>query len=140
MNAYLPKEPCICIGFRRIARKFTDFYDKYLQPAGIGANQFSLLVNIDRMEGCAIGELARKINLEKSTLVRTLQPLLRAELIVDKSQAKTRKRELYLTPAGKEVLQKALPLWTEAQENVKAKLGWRHDELVEIFKRIKSLG
>lgn len=135
-RAYTSSSPCVCINFRRVAQKVTDFYDAALKPAGVSVNQYSLLVNIRRNEGCGIGELAQQVRLEKSTLVRTLQPLLRAELIADKSAGKSRRRELYLTPQGKEVLKKALPLWIKAQEAIVLKLGTNHQKLTEIFHTI----
>lgn len=134
-RSYIPASPCVCINLRRIAQKVTDFYDNALKPAGVSVNQYSLLVNISRMEGCGTGELAQRVRLEKSTLVRTLQPLLRDGFIVDKSSGPSRRRQLYLTPPGESVLKKAFPLWSKAQEEVAVKLGTSHAELAELFKR-----
>lgn len=123
---------------RRISQKITDLYDDILSPAGVSANQFSLLANISRMEGCGTGELARRVRLEKSTLVRTLQPLLRDGLIVDNSSAGNRKRQLCVTPAGHEVLEKAVPLWNKAQAEVVSKLGTDHAALMELFDKVDA--
>ncbi|MDR1396137.1 MAG: MarR family winged helix-turn-helix transcriptional regulator [Desulfarculales bacterium] len=114
----------------------TDFYDRALRPVGITTNQYFLLASIRQMEGCGSGELAQRAGLEKSTLVRTLQPLLREGLIVDKSPPKARKRQLYLTVSGKEVFREALPLWRRAQDEIGVKLGRSHDELMEFFNHI----
>lgn len=132
---YVPTTPCVCINLRRIAQKVTDFYDKTLEPVGVTVNQYSLLVGISRREGCGTGELARRVKLEKSTLVRTLAPLLRDGLIVDESTGNNRRRRLFLTPAGEDVLKKAFPLWNEAQETVTGKLGKNHQELLDIFEQ-----
>ena len=133
---YIPKEACLCIHLRRVAQKVTDFYDKSLKPVGVSINQYSLLVNISRMEGCGTGELAQRVRLEKSTLVRTLQPLLRNGLIKDKSADKVRRRQLYLSPQGEEVLQKAFPLWQKAQEDLTSRLGTNYSGLLAIFTQI----
>lgn len=133
---YIPETPCICINLRRIAQKVTDFYDKALKSVGVTINQYSLLVNISRIEGCGTGELAQRVRLEKSTLVRTLQPLLREGLIEDKSLGEIRRRRLYITPRGEEVLKKAFPLWKKAQEEVGIKLGKSHKDLMDIFNQI----
>ena len=135
---YVPATPCVCINLRRIAQKVTDFYDKTLEPAGVSVNQYSLLVNVSRREGCGTGELARRVKLEKSTLVRTLAPLLRDGLIVDESTGKSRRRQLFLTPAGEDVLKKAFPLWNEAQEAMAGKLGKSHQQLLDIFAQAAS--
>ncbi|MDR1125916.1 MAG: MarR family winged helix-turn-helix transcriptional regulator [Deltaproteobacteria bacterium] len=133
---YLPEAPCICISLRRISHKVTDFYDKALKSTGVSINQYSLLINISRMEGCGTGELAQRVRLEKCTLVRTLQPLLRDGLIADKSSGTARRRRLHLTPAGEDVLKKALPLWDKAQEDVAVKLGKSYEELMRIFNEV----
>lgn len=135
---YIPQKACVCINFRRIANTITELYDRALKPLGVSVNQYSLLVNTSRMEGCGTGELAQRVKLEKSTLVRTLRPLLRDGLIVDKSSDARRRRRLYLTPTGEEVLKNAFPLWSKAQEEVIAGIGMDYDELVALFLRIDS--
>ena len=132
-------KPCICIKLRRTAKKITEFYDKALAPVGINVNQYSLLVNISRIEGCGTGELAKKIRLESSTLVRTLHPLLKGGLIIDKTSGVGRRRRLYLTPSGKDMLAKAFPLWSQAQEDILVKLGKSHDELMDTLTKIDLL-
>lgn len=131
--------PCICIRMRRVAHTVTDFYDQALKPAGISINQFSLLMNISRLEGCGTGDLARHVRLEKSTLVRTLQPLLKAGLIVDTSPAGGRRRQLQLSPSGRALLEQAIPLWNTAQKALRAKLGKNHNTLMEFFTVLDTL-
>ena len=133
-----PQQACVCIRLRRIAQKVTEFYDNALKPAGVSVSQYSLLINIHRKEGCGTGELAQQVKLEKSTLVRTLQPLIRDGLVTDKSSAKSRQRKLYLTPLGNDVVKTALPLWSKAQEEILSKLKKNHDELMEIFSHVDS--
>lgn len=135
-NNYIPQKPCICINLRRITQKVTDLYDKALSSIGITVNQYSLLVNISRIEGCCINELALQVKQEKSTLVRTLQPLFKEKLIIDQSQNENRKRQLFLTAKGKTTLRKAFPLWNKVQEEVAGKLGISYDELISIFEKI----
>ena len=133
---YLPEVPCLCINLRRVSQKVTDFYDKSLKPVGVSVNQYSLLVHISRMEGCGTGELAQRVRLEKSTLVRTLQPLLRNGLIDDRSSGEARRRRLYISPQGEEVLKNAFPLWQKAQEELAAKLGNNYSGLIAIFEQL----
>ena len=138
LNEYLPQQPCICINFRRLVQKITDCYDRALQPAGVSVNQYSLLVNLARNEGCGTGELAQLVRLEKSTLVRTLQPLIRDKLIINKPEGNKRLNKLYLTSAGKKTLIKALPLWTQAQAEISGKMGKSSQEIIDIFSRFNS--
>lgn len=136
---YIPDSPCFCIRLRRIAQKVTDFYDKIIKPSGVSANQFFLLVNLNFTEGCGIGELAQRVKLEKSTLARTLRPLLLSGLVVDKSSEKSRKRQLHVSSLGKDTLEKALPLWKKAQEEMTIRLEMGHDDFMDIFKQIDLL-
>ena len=136
---YIPQNPCICINLRRVAQRVTDYYDRALKPAGVSLNQYSLLVNIYRIEGCGTGELAQAVRLEKSTLVRTVQPLLRDGLVTDRSAATDRRRRLFLTAEGRAVLVRAYPLWTAAQDEVAARLGKNHDQLMAFFEALDGL-
>lgn len=135
----MAKNPCICINLRRIAQRVTDYYDKALKPVGVSLNQYSLLANLGKIEGCGTGELAQRVKLEKSTLVRTLQPLLRDGLIIDKSPKESRRRQLFLSASGKKVVKKAFPIWSEAQEHIAATMGKTLDELMAIFDKIDLL-
>ena len=132
----IPEVPCLCIKLRRVAQKVTDLYDTTLKPAGVSVNQYSLLVNISRMEGCGTGELAQRVRLEKSTLVRTLQPLLRSGLIEDRASGEVRRRRLYISPQGKDVLRQAFPLWQKAQEELAATLGDNYSSLITLFDQL----
>lgn len=133
------KTPCLCIRLRRAAQRMTDFYSRMLAPVKLTVNQFSLLNNLSRMEGCGTGELARKVGQDKSTLVRTLQPLLRDGLINDHSSEDDRRRQLFLTPQGRSILDRAIPLWQEAQAELVVKLGKKQAELMEFFDKLDSI-
>ena len=135
----IDKTPCLCIRMRRASQKMTDFYGRMLASVGLTLNQFSLLVNISRMEGCGTGELARKVGQDKSTLVRTLEPLMREGLIVDRAPENERKRQLHVTQQGRAVLNQATPMWAEAQTRLAAKLGKSHAELMAFFDRLDEL-
>lgn len=135
-NAPPVTTPCLCIRLRRAAQRVTGLYDRLLEPAGITLNQYSLLANLNRMEGCAAGELAARIRLEKSTLARTLRPLFQAGYVTDAATPGSRRQRLHLTPAGKDVLNQAVPLWQQAQAAVKTRLGQRQAELLELLDRL----
>ncbi len=134
-----PKSPCVCTNLRRMSHRVTGFYDSALEPAGISVTQYSLLANISRMPGCGTGQLAQRVRLERSTLVRTLQPLLSQGFIIDKAPAGSRKRQLHLSPLGEDVFAKAMPLWQQAQTSIKAHLGENYETLWHIFTQIDSL-
>ncbi len=133
-----PWNPCYCIALRRAANRITEYYDQLLRPCGITINQFSILATLSAMDGCGTGTLARRLQLEKSTLVRTLQPLLKAGYIEDSAPEGSRARELHLTPAGRTILADAKPVWKEAQTGIVGKLGTDNAEaLMGMFRELE---
>lgn len=133
-----PQSPCVCTNLRRMAQRVTGFYDAALEPAGISVTQYSLLANISRMPGCGTGQLAQRVRLERSTLVRTLQPLLHQGFIVDKARRKSEAPALS-QPAGGRRFGQAMTLWQQAQTDIKTHLGESYETLWHIFTQIDSL-
>lgn len=132
--------PCLCIHLRRAAQRVSTLYDNALSPAGIGVAQYFLLVSLAEMEGCGTGELARAVGLERSTLVRNLKLLEQAGFIEDRSSVESCARQFYLTDKGRAVLERALPLWQEAQEGIKKILGEKNThDLVTLLTILENL-
>jgi DNA-binding MarR family transcriptional regulator len=105
---------------RRLSRAVTGIYDVKLRPFGIGAVQFSLLETIGRMEPTTRAALARKQELDKSTLTRDLKSILLEGWVEEvREQANGRSRPIALTKSGKQLLVDAEPAWLAAQNEVK---------------------
>lgn len=120
---------CYCRNLRRAATAVSGMYDAMLQPVGLSVNQFSLLTNAERLGTCCVSELAEFVGQERTTLVRTLQPLLDRGLLEDCSEG-GRGRALRVTDDGRRLLERGRPLWESAQEKIAQKLG---QENVQIF-------
>lgn len=114
---------CYCIGIRRAANAVTVFYDSALEPTGLTVNQFSLIRNLQRLGTSSISKLADYVGLERTTLTRTLKPLMQQGLIIDSADAGKRDRKLQLTGYGEEILKQGIPLWEEAQAEIEERLG-----------------
>ena len=69
--------------------------------------------------------LARSLGLDRTTLTRNLKPLEREGLVASSPGKDQRVRLLRLTEAGQRTLQRAYPLWEEAQAKVVKALGQR---------------
>lgn len=119
----MPNPHCHCITIRRASKAVTDFYDEQLRACGVTINQYALLRSVERLENASVSDIARAMGLERSTVVRTVRPLLVSGLIEDDSASGARKCRLNLTPTGKNVLAAAGPLWDEAQRELERKLG-----------------
>ncbi len=114
--------PCYCINLRRAANAVSAMYDAHLEPLGLTVNQFSLLKSIERMETCSVTRLSEASGLDRTTLVRTLQPLLDRGLIRD-LPGSGRARNLHLTEDGLRAATEGMPYWRAAQREVAARAG-----------------
>lgn len=124
LDMLTPLRLCAARNSRLAARRITEHYEKHLAPLGLTISQFGLLAQIAAAPGgVEPGEIARRMNLDASTLSRNLRGLERAALAVIASDADDhRRRRVTLTAAGADTLRRALPLWTEAQAKLAAVL------------------
>ncbi len=99
-------------------------YEEALQPTGLRATQFSLLVATRLLGVATINRLAKALVMDRTTLTRNLKPLENQGLIRTTSGSEDRReREVTLTLAGQDTLAKALPLWKQVQKQVTKGLG-----------------
>ena len=130
------KSPCHCINLRRTTNIVSELYDQYLEPVGLTVNQFSLIINLYYLESGSVTDLAKRVGLERTTLVRTLKPLLDRGFIEDLSVAGKRNRKLRLTELGKKALENGKPLWDKAQKEIERRIG---KEKIELLYEIMAL-
>lgn len=123
MGKRIDDTACHCLKMRRSAENVVRFYDRALAPAGVTVRQYSLLSAIAREPGCSVSRLAEATALDRSTLTRSLRPLMGEGLVVDGKEPGTRNSRLELSPAGTDVLERAEMLWQEAQAAYEEKLG-----------------
>jgi DNA-binding MarR family transcriptional regulator len=114
---------CACFNLRRVTRAVTQVYDDFLRPTGLRVTQFSVLVALRNLHQSTVNQLADKLVVDRTTLTRNLRPLEDAGLVRTRPGADRRVREIFLTTAGEEKLQQALPLWREAQSQMRRSLG-----------------
>jgi DNA-binding MarR family transcriptional regulator len=69
---------CACANLRRAARVTTRLYDAALRPSGLSVAQFTLLQALNTAPGMSQKQLAGLLEIDSTTLTRTLQPLRRA--------------------------------------------------------------
>jgi DNA-binding MarR family transcriptional regulator len=113
---------------RRITRRVTQLYDRYLEPAGLTVNRFGLLAHLYgaslRGERLAISTLAERVGMDPTTLNRSLKPLESAGFVTNGSDpADQRVRAVLITAQGIAKLSEALPQWRKAQVHIDAALG-----------------
>lgn len=122
---------CVLMRTRLISRIITAIHDTALQPFGIGAAQFVLLVVIGTLEPASRAEIGRYHRQDRSTLSRNLKVILAAGWAEeDPTRVLGRIRPLVLTKAGRDLLTRATPAWRKAQAEAKAVLGQRGTDAV----------
>lgn len=117
---------CLCFRARRVSRALTRLYDEALRPLGIQATQLTLLnaVAMCGEDGAPMGRVADVLAMDGTTLSRNLRPLEKAGLVrIARLPGDRRVRLAQLTPAGRQRVAEALPLWTQAHQRVVAALG-----------------
>jgi DNA-binding MarR family transcriptional regulator len=114
---------CACGNIRIAARALTQFYDDILRSSGLRTTQFSMLTTISRAEQLTVTELAEALVMDQTTLTRNLGPLVRDKLVERVVGQDRRTRLLKLTPEGEAAIEKAMPLWEEAQQQAVNRLG-----------------
>ncbi len=119
----LVRDTCLCLHAQRAARGLARRFDAALRPAGLTNGQFSLLIALNRPEPPAMAPVARLLAMDRTTLTAALKPLARRGLVViEAGTADRRNRRLRLTPAGRDVLAAAVPIWRQIQAEIEAEL------------------
>ena len=117
---------CNCLALRQAARHVTQFYDQYLASTGLRSTQFSILAKLHGLGAMTINGLARELVMDRTTLGRTMLPLERDGFIAIRDSLHDRRsKELVVTRAGTDRLQRAAKLWVEAQKEFEERFGAR---------------
>lgn len=114
---------CTCARLRKLTRRITQHYDACLAPAGLRVTQFSLLANLVAGGPAGMTALADALDMDRTTLTRSLKPLAGAGLIEIGAGRDARERQVAITERGAAVWREARPLWRRAQEEVNRAIG-----------------
>ena len=115
--------PCACANLRRAARVITRLYDAALRPSRLGIAQFTLLQALNIAPGMSQKQLAGLLEIDSTTLTRTLAPLRQVGWLRSKPGDDRREVHFALTAAGKRAFTRALPYWERAQAEFTRALG-----------------
>lgn len=120
----LVRDSCLCLHVQRAARALARRFDTALRPLGLTNGQFSLMMSLNRPEPPPIGAVATLLAMDRTTLTAALKPLRRRGLIkITRGRADHRARLLELTPLGRKLLARAVPVWKSTHAAVEARLG-----------------
>jgi DNA-binding MarR family transcriptional regulator len=115
---------CNCFASRKAARLITKLYEDRLSSVELTSTQFSILVYVDEVGAASMKDLVEALVMERTSVVRALQPLERdGMLAIGPDREDTRRNVVRLTDAGRRRLAQALPLWQEAQQEFERRFG-----------------
>ena len=109
---------CKCLKMRMASRIATQFYDKKLKPIKIKITQFTILSIIASNNNKTVSSLSSELLMDRTTLTRSLDILIKQKLIKNIKSTDARERIVQLTTQGHVVLEQAIPLWKEAEEEI----------------------
>jgi DNA-binding MarR family transcriptional regulator len=115
---------CNCFASRKATRLVTKLYEDHLACVDLTSTQYSILVHVDEIGAAAMKDLVRALAMERTSVVRALQPLARDGFVVigaDRDDA--RRNVVRLTDAGRAKLADAVPVWQQAQAEFESRFG-----------------
>ena len=117
------RDSCLCLHVQRAARALARRFDDALRPIGLTNGQFSLLMSLNRPEPPDMGAVASLLGMYRTTLTAALKPLQRRRLLnIRVDPADRRSRIMTLTPQGRRLLARAVPVWRRTHAAVEALL------------------
>jgi DNA-binding MarR family transcriptional regulator len=118
------RDACLCMHVQRAARALARYFDDAFRPLNLTNGQFSLLMSLNRPGAAPMGAVSEFLAMDRTTLTAALKPLVRRKLIrIAKDPEDARARLIQLTPAGKKLLTRAVPIWRAHHDALEKGLG-----------------
>ena len=118
------RDACLCMHVQRAARALARHFDEAFRPLDLTNGQFSLVMSLNRPKPAAMGMVAGFLAMDRTTLTAALKPLIRRKLIrITEDPKDARARLIQLTPAGKKLLARAVPIWRAHHSALEKGLG-----------------
>ena len=129
---------CVASRLRSLNRLVTNIYDDALRPLDLKVSQMNILVAAAKMGTARPLEVCEYLHLDVSTLSRNVERMKARGWLKVVPDEDGRSQPFQLTPQGRKLLEKAVPAWNEAQEQVTRVLG---DGFVQQLNRaVKRVG
>ncbi len=132
-----PLEIDDCFAVRQAARHISQLYERHLSGADVTPTQFNILRALKDGVSLTMVELANAMLLDRTTLVRALQPLLHSRLVANETSMRgVRRLHLVLTHDGRTKLDEATVHWRAAQDEFERQFGPSQAEFLrrELFR------
>ena len=114
---------CIAVRMRMLNRVITNIYDDALRPLDLKVSQMNILVAAAKTGMARPVAVCEHLHLDVSTLSRNVERMKARGWLEVVPDVDGRSQPFRLTPKGRKLLEKAIPAWSEAQQQVKKVLG-----------------
>ena len=114
---------CTNLKLRQLTRMVTRHYDRYVVECGLKNTQYALLSHIVRLGPIRPGDLAKRMQMDASTLTRNLQPLVAQGWAHTGAGENARSRLVEATEAGQAKREEGQLAWLAAQTALNQRLG-----------------
>ena len=141
MQAMIDKvaSECVAVRLRMLNRVITNIYDDALRSLDLKVSQMNILVAAAKMGTARPIEVCEYLHLDVSTLSRNVERMKARGWLEVVANEDGRSQPFRLTPRGRKLLEKAVPAWSEAQQQVKKVLGADFvEQLNQAMKRVKE--
>ena len=130
---------CIAVRLRMLNRVATNIYDDALRPLGLKVSQMNILVAAAKMGTARPADVGAQLQLDVSTLSRNVDRMKARGWLEIVPGEDGRSQPFQLSAPGRKLLERAIPLWAEAQARVKKLLGGDLvDQMHQAIRRISA--
>lgn len=113
------RDACLCLHVQRAARALARRFDEALRPLGLTSGQYSLMMSLNRPAPPSMRQVSEVLAMDRTTLTAALKPLERRGLVsVEVDPQDRRSRRPSLTPAGRDLLARAVPVWRRTHAEI----------------------
>jgi DNA-binding MarR family transcriptional regulator len=108
---------CVAVRLRLLNRLITNLYDEAMRPLGLKVSQLNIMVATAKLELAHPARVCALLELDASTLSRNVDRMRTKGWLEIVPGEDARTQPFRLTAAGQKLLDRAFPLWEQAQEN-----------------------
>lgn len=131
---------CLNLNLQRANRSVAVQFDRALAPAGLTSQRYSILMTLGVADEYTLKALADVLSLDRTTLIRNIEPLIEQGLAYDLPPGPRNLRRLAITATGKKKLEQSYPLWLEAHQQMTALFGDEsYREFIRKLRRVSAL-
>jgi DNA-binding MarR family transcriptional regulator len=114
---------CIAVRLRMLNRVVTNVYDDALRPLDLKVSQMNILVAAAKMGTARPTAVCEHLHLDVSTLSRNVERMKARGWLEVVPGEDGRSQPFQLTLQGRRLLERAIPAWSQAQQQAKKLLG-----------------